>query len=58
MAAYFFSRSILDTFGFFIRESLGTVTGGRCSDSFADSFFVFLGVYTSCLLTFLRDGSV
>ena len=44
MAAYFFSRSSLETFGFFIRESLGTVTGGRCSDSFEDSFFVFLGV--------------
>ncbi len=44
MAAYFFSRSSFETFGFFTRESLGTVTGGRCSDSFEDSFFVFLGV--------------
>jgi len=44
MAEYFFSSISFETFGFFIRESLGTVTGGRCSDSFADSFFVLLGV--------------
>lgn len=44
MADNLFSSSSFETFGFFIRESLGTVTGGRCSDSFADSFFVFLGV--------------